>query len=338
MVTEDNLTTIPMFGPYGSSALNYVDSFSRYGANACWFHGFDLQAFAICQAHGIQACVEFKTFRADFNARPDLIPIGVDGQPIRFSELVQGVCLSRSDFLEETEAHLVEGLRLFQPAGIWLDYLTYAGWFETPAPDLQESCFCADCVADFCAETGIDAESPQEILRRAGAEWTRHKCRRVAALARRYAELIHASLPECIVGAYMCPWLPEEFDGALKRIFAQDYSLLAPWIDVFTPLIYAHKSGRTSDWGRRFLEAAPGFIPPQSNVQLILDVLDFPDSLLATVESSVPSWGLQLFGGGRVFSDPAQAEIYKQAAFRWAKAWGFWFLASAFPSRYKIGG
>ena len=40
-----------------------------------------------------------------------------------------------------------------RPAGIWLDYLTYGGWFETPEPDLQESCFCADCIAEFCTAT-----------------------------------------------------------------------------------------------------------------------------------------------------------------------------------------
>ena len=60
----------------------------------------------------------------------------------------------------------------------------------------------------------------------------------------------------------MCPWTPAEFDGALRRIFAQDYDLLAPHVDVFTPLIYASKSGRTPGWARTFLEEAPGFVPP----------------------------------------------------------------------------
>ena len=102
-------------------------------------------------------------------------------------------------------------------------------------------------------------------------------------------------LPECIIGAYMCPWTPAEFDGALTRIFAQDYALLAPAIDVFTPLIYVAKSGRTPEWGREFLEMSPAFVPPGRKVQLILDALDFPDSLLAAAESSRPSWGIQLF-------------------------------------------
>lgn len=303
----------PLFGPYGSSALEFIQHFEQYGADALWFHGFDARAFEACQKQHVAACVEFKTFRADFNAHPECIPIGVDGKPIRCGELVQGVCLSQLDFLAETETHLLEGLRAYQPAGIWLDYLTYAGWFEMPDPDLQESCFCPACVAEFCNATGLDAASPAQILGAYPTQWTAHKCARIAGFGRHYAGLIRAQHPGCMIGAYMCPWTPAEFDGALRRIFAQDYALLAPAIDIFTPLIYARKSGRGAAWGRDFLQAASGFIPADRPVQLILDALDFPASLTETAGSPVPSWGLQLFGGASVFRDPQQAEIFKQA-------------------------
>jgi len=95
-----------LFGPYGSGAVKYIQQFSHYSGNALWFHMFDTRAFDACQRHGIHACVEFKTFRADFDQRPELIPIGVDGKPIRYGSLVQGVCLSNQAFLEETEQHL----------------------------------------------------------------------------------------------------------------------------------------------------------------------------------------------------------------------------------------
>lgn len=306
----------PWFGPYGSAALEYVDRFAQYGVDAAWFHMFDPRAFDACQKYNIAPCVEFKTFRADFDARPEPIPIGVDGKPIRYGRLVQGVCLSQQAFLEETEEHLLAGLKAYHPAGIWLDYLTYAGWFETPEPDLQESCFCPACVANFCESTGLDANTPQQILARHQSAWTVHKCERIAGFANHYASLIRAHLPECVIGAYMCPWTPGEFDGALTRIFAQDYALLAPSIDVFTPLIYATKSGRTAAWGREFLEASHAFIPADRPVQLILDALDFPASLVETAESIVPSWGMQMFGGAEVFRDPEKAEIFRQVVER----------------------
>jgi len=305
--------SIPLlFGPYGSGALEFIADFPTYDANALWFHGFNAAAFEACARHQIAPCVEFKTFRANFAEHPELIPIGVDGNPIRYGSPVQGVCLSQQAFLEETEANLREGLRTFQPVGIWLDYLTYAGWFETPNPDLQESCFCAACIADFCQATGIDVQSPHALLAHHQAAWTQHKCERVARYALHYANIIRAQLPTCVVGAYMCPWTPVEFDGALTRIFAQDYALFAPAIDVFTPLIYGTKSGREANWGQEWLASAPDFVPPDRKTQLILDALDFPDSLLATGAAEPASWGLQVFNGAQIFANPTWARQFQQ--------------------------
>jgi hypothetical protein len=306
--------TLPLlFGPYGSSAIEVMDRLAAAGANACWFHGFDAAAFDACDRAGIAPCVEFKTFRADFAARPELVPIGVDGKPIRYGRLVQGVCLSQQEFLAETEDNLRAGLQNYQPVGIWLDYLTYAGWFEEPEPDLQESCFCAACIADFCEATGIDANAPTQILATAQAEWTRHKCERIARFGRHYADLIRSQLPGCVVGAYMCPWRPEEFDGALTRIFAQDYDLLAPVIDIFTPLIYSTKSGRDAAWGREFLAQAGEFVPAERKVHLIFDVLEFPANVQAVAESTVPTWGFQLYAGAPVFADAEKSRLFANA-------------------------
>jgi hypothetical protein len=230
--------------------------------------------------------------------------------------LVQGICLSQTEFLAETEEALWTGVRVYQPVGIWLDYLTYAGWFEVPDPDLQESCFCPSCIADFCEATGIDATTPDEILSQHAQAWTRRKCERISQFGHRYAEIIRTQLPDCIIGAYMCPWTPEEFDGALTRIFAQDYALLAPAIDVFTPLIYAQKSGRTPDWGRQWLEASPSFVPAGNRVQLILDAMDFPESLEVTAQADPPSWGIQIFGGDQIFGDTEKAAIFQRAVER----------------------
>jgi hypothetical protein len=306
--------TIPRFyGPYGSAALAQIDALTAYGANRCSFHMFDEAAFEACARHGIDACVEFKTFRADFDTHPELIPIGVDGRPIRYGSLVQGVCLSQQAFLDQIEADLRAGIQNYQPAGIWLDYLTYAGWFEVPDPDLQQSCFCRACIATFCENTGIDAPTPSEILSKHAAAWTQHKCARIAAFAAHYAQTIRVAVPGCVIGAYMCPWTPAEFDGSLTRIFAQDYTLLEPAIDVFTPLMYGTKSGRPATWGRAFLEQAPAFVPPERQVQLILDALDGPDSLIETAQSARPSWGLQIFDGARVFADPTFAQVFQTA-------------------------
>jgi len=290
----------------------FAERLPDYGANAAWFHEFDAQAYATCERHGLAPCVEFKTFRADFGEHPELVPIGVDGQPIRYGRLVQGICLSQTGFVQEAMERLARGMSRYQPTGVWLDYMTYAGWFETPNPDLQESCFCPGCIRTFCEASDVDATSPEEILSRHAAAWHQHKRERIAGYAAQFAAIIRAARPHCLIGAYMCPWTPEEYGGALGDIFAQDYALLAPSIDVFTPLIYAAKSGRSMDWGRRWLEGAQRFVPSDRRVQLILDALDGPESMIETARSPHPTWGFQLFGGAKIFADDARATVFRQ--------------------------
>jgi hypothetical protein len=66
-------------------------------------------------------------------------------------------------------------------------------------------------------------------------------------------------------------------------------------------------------WGRSFLEQAPTFAPPDRKVQLILDALDGPASLIETAAAAYPSWGLQVFGGATVFSGADFAQVFKTA-------------------------
>jgi hypothetical protein len=297
----------PLMGTYGQSGVGVALKLRDAGCNALWFHGFDEKGFDGCIKNGLQPCVEFRTFRESFDKRPDLIPTGIDGKPIRFGKLVQGICLSKSDFVDEREQELRDGVTSYAPAGVWFDYLTGAGWFETPDPDLQESCFCPDCVQDFCESTGVDAASPSEIINTYQKQWTDHKCERIAGFGQRFAKIVKDALPSAMIGAYMCPWTPQEFDGALTRIFGQDYQLFGEFIDVFTPLIYTTKSGRPSYWSAEFLEGAVEYVPEGHPVQPILDALDYPGSLQALVGASVKSWGFQLYDGAKLMANPESA-------------------------------
>lgn len=294
-----------LFGPYGSTSVRTAEHVRESGGNAIWFHGFDPVGFDAANRWELRPCVEFRTFRDDFNEHPNLIPIGKDGKPIRYGKLVQGVCLSQTAFIEEREQELINGMKRFSPYGVWLDYLTYSGWFETPNPDLQESCFCPACMRLFCETEGVDAERPEEILDHHRQAWTAHKCARTNHHGRRFAEIIKKTVPDCLIGIYLCPWSPDEFDGALRSIFAQDLRLFDQWADVFTPLIYAEKSGRGSDWSRQYLESSQTFVPIGTPILPILDMLDFPQTVEALTNCSERIWGFQLFDGARAFDNPS---------------------------------
>jgi hypothetical protein len=303
-----------MIGTYGSPALKFSAQFKDIHSDTAWFHGFDEWAFEECAAYGLKACVEFATFRADYRKFPHLIPKGIDGLPIRHGENLQGICLSNRDFLDEIENNLKTGLAKYSPAGVWLDYMTYGGWFEDISPDLQDSCFCKECIEYFNKTTNIDETDPVRIIGNHKQEWVDHKCLRVSEFAARYASIIRSMRPEAVIGIYMCPFTPDEFNGALRNIFAQDYKLLAPSVDVFTPLIYCAKSGRDTGWGKSFLEASPSFVPEGKPVQLILDAIDFPDCMEKTVESNIPSWGIQMFSGAEIFKDKQSMNIFSRCA------------------------
>ncbi|MCL2420376.1 MAG: hypothetical protein FWD03_00825 [Defluviitaleaceae bacterium] len=303
-----------MIGPYGVSALHNAASFQDISANTSWFHGFDGWAFEECARHGIQACVEFPTFRADYKKHPHLIPIDSDGNPIRYGTHLQGICLSNTDFLGEIENNLKTGLAAYSPAGIWLDYMTYAGWFEDPTPDLQDSCFCPGCIKQFNKAANIDEANPKAIIAHHHEAWVAHKCQRIADFTAQYTSIIRDMCPSAVIGIYMCPYTPEDYNGALRSIFAQDYKLLAPLVDVFTPLIYCKKSGQNANWGREFLEKSPSFVPEGKPVQLILDYMDFPDCFEQAVLSAVPSYGVQMFSGAEVFKSKEHMEIFARCA------------------------
>ena len=51
-------------------------------------------------------------------------------------------------------------------------------------------------------------------------------------------------------------------------------------------------------------------------MQLILDALDFPDSLIELTAARPPSWGVQFFGGAQVFGDAEKAAIFAGAVER----------------------
>jgi len=309
-----------LFGPYGGLSADNVERFRASEANAVWFHGFAPELFERCASVGASACVEFRTFRAAFAENPHLCPTGADGQPIRYGNLVQGVCLSQTDFIEERESELREGLATFAPTGVWLDYLTYAGWFETPSPDLQESCFCPSCIAEFNQATGVDCSDPDGILRDHTEAWHAHKCDRIDSYARRFAGIIRDARPGTLVGLYACPWYPEEFDGALTRIFAQDLRRLAGTFDVITPLMYAKKCGRPPEWSAEYVERSRSFIPAEASVEPIVDAIDFPANVAALATASVVPSGFQIFGGDAIFSDPHRTAAFDESVHKTLRA------------------
>ena len=78
-------------------------------------------------------------------------------------------------------------------------------------------------------------------------------------------------------------------------------------------LLLRRRVGRREGVVENHDRGAPQKRPRDRKALLILDMKDFPDSVIATAASPKPSWGLQMFGGAALFEDPAAVKTFAKA-------------------------
>ena len=155
-----------------------------------------------------------------------------------------GICPTNRAFLEDRFETLARIVDRFEPDGVWLDYLHWHAQFESPKPGLPETCFSESCVRQFERDTGVETrgEKPREwagdILTRHEGRWRDWRCDWLARFVRDCREIVSAGSSTRLLGSFQCPWRDDEHDGARRRILGLDLDLLAPEIDVMSPMLY----------------------------------------------------------------------------------------------------
>lgn len=159
--------------------------------------------------------------------------------------------------------------------GIWLDFLRFSGHWETPTPELLETCFCDSTLADFertsgllipeslpidtsngrpaNAKAGLLAAKASWILTHHRREWIIYKNGVIADFAQQARETI-AKKPGVIMGLFAVPWQRDEHGRALVNVLGQDYRRLSDHFDVFSPMLYHELCGRPVDWISQFVQ------------------------------------------------------------------------------------
>ena len=61
-------------------------------------------------------------------------------------------------------------------------------------------------------------------------------------------DALRNSREDVILGIFSVPWREEDFDDAIHKIIAQDFTALAPYVDVFSPMVYHGLCGKPLDW------------------------------------------------------------------------------------------
>ena len=141
-----------------------------------------------------------------------------------------------------------------------MDYLHWHAQFEDPEPILPETCFCENCVSSFESSTrikvpeGSTSEKAEWILNTNDGAWRSWRCSIIAGWVRDFKRIIKEEKPGALLGVYHCPWDDDDFNGARRRTLGLDYDCLKGIVDVFSPMVYHGRMGRSPEWVKENIE------------------------------------------------------------------------------------
>lgn len=211
------------------------------------------------------------------NNDPELFAITNQGERAE-DEWVKFVCPSRDSFIKEKIEHIINLIREFDPEGISLDFIRHFVFWEKIYPgtrldSIPSACFDDTCVASF--QEALNIEIPDMggsitqvsdwILKNCIDKWVNWKCELITKTVRKISERVRADFPECLINLHAVPWRESDYGGAIKKVAGQDFSSLSEYVDMISPMCYAHMLMREPDW----ISSVVSDISSQSNSKVI---------------------------------------------------------------------
>lgn len=227
------------------------------------------------------------------------------------------VCPNDDEYLENIIQYLKSSLSKCNFTGISLDFIRYfvfwEGVFENTDPNsLRNSCFCDICVSKFkkFAElTEIQGDNIVDIANNIKKnhleEWTEFKCKTIDEKIEKILTDLRADFPNLKANMHAVPWKKNDFDGAVKKIAGQDFSLLSRRLDQISPMTYSKMLGRNGQWITDVVSGISGEISnenikvfPAVQIQSVYgenfnETTDFKDIVKNAVKS--PSTGVMIW-------------------------------------------
>ena len=228
------------------------------GVNAIFVHSGSIKPEMItrARAEGVRVFAEFATLNGKnyVEEHPEARAINEKGAPVEAASWFMGACPTEPGFRRYRFDQLRALLTTYELDGVWMDYVHWHAQFEDPEPILPETCFCDHCLDRFSADTqtelpnGTRSEKAQWILNTRDESWRDWRCGIILEWAREMKSILRDIRPDALLGLYHCPWTDGEFEGARRRILGLDYELLSSTIDVFSPMVYHQRMGRSPEW------------------------------------------------------------------------------------------
>lgn len=213
-------------------------------------------------AENLKVYAEFATLNGEgyVQNHPEAWAIGKDGKKVEKATWFMGVCPTDPGFIKHRMDELAMLASRYNLDGVWLDYLHWHAQFEDPDPILPETCFNNSCVTRFSRESGLHipdgtvAERADYILKHHEKAWRQWRAAVIAGWVKKCKEVLKQIRPDALLGIYHCPWNDNEFDSARYKILGLDYSLLQKEADVFSPMVYHKRMGRSPQWVKENIE------------------------------------------------------------------------------------
>jgi hypothetical protein len=242
----------------GKTNQDIVRFLKMHNINAVFGSHEDAEFVDACHQNGFRVYAEAAVFVGEkyWKAHPESRPITATGEPLEKIEWYAGVCPNQPWLWEDKLEMIRKMVRDTKVDGIWLDFIRYPCHWEVKEPKLDQTCFCPVCMKQFQKDTGIalpaelanGKDQAQWILQHHRNTFIEWKCKRIALFVQKAREVIKAERPEVLVGLFGVPWMPTERDDAIHAIIAQDYHMLAPHVDVFSPMVYHRMCNRDTKW------------------------------------------------------------------------------------------
>ena len=239
---------------------------NEYGVNAVFIHsgGIDDATIKRAREEGCLVFAEFATLNGNYGdyvkKHPDAHPIDDSGNPAPPATWFMGVCPTHKGFREYRMNALRELLTQYDIDGVWMDYLHWHAQFEDPYPVFIKTCFNESCIAAFEAWANVKVqgetipEKAKWIFMNAAKRWEDWRVSVLVDWAMEIRSIVKEARPNALVGNFQCAWKDEDLGGVRRRCLGLDFNALAPYVDVFSPMVYHGRSGKPPEYVKDYVE------------------------------------------------------------------------------------
>jgi hypothetical protein len=238
----------------------------EYGVNAVFVHSGGLDEATVRRARdeGCLVFAEFATLNGQYGEyvaqHPEAHPLDDSGQPVRPATWFLGACPTDPGFRQYRMQALRDLLAHTAVDGVWMDYLHWHAQFEDPYPIFVKTCFNTSCLAAFEAWSGLQVpgddvpDKSHWIFMNAAREWEDWRVSVLVDWAREIRAIVKETRPEALVGNFQVAWKDADLGGVRRRCLGLDFHALAPYVDVFSPMIYHGRSGKSPEYVREYVD------------------------------------------------------------------------------------